>query len=60
MTSIRISSSGGFAGGTYAAGQEDQRIVLSGVDLYSATGVTAGDEAELLKRLIANGTLITD
>jgi Ca2+-binding RTX toxin-like protein len=59
-TSIRISSTGGFTGGTYAAGQEDQRIVLSTLDLYAATGVTAGDEAELLKRLIANGTLVVD
>jgi Ca2+-binding RTX toxin-like protein len=59
-TTLRISSTGGFTGGTYAAGAEDQRIVLSGVDLYAATGVTAGNEAELLRRLLANGTLVVD
>jgi Ca2+-binding RTX toxin-like protein len=59
-TTLRISSTGGFGGGTYAAGQEDQRIVLSGVDLYAATGVAAGNEAELLRRLLANGSLVVD
>ena len=57
-TSIRISSTGGFAGGTYAAGQEDQRIVLTGVDLYGVTGTAT--ETELLQRLLANGTLVVD
>ena len=59
-TTIRVSSSGGFTGGTYAAGAEDQRIVLNGVNLYTATGATAGDETGLLQRLLANGTLIVD
>jgi VCBS repeat-containing protein len=57
-TTIRISSTGGFTGGTYAAGQEDQRIVLSGVNLFSVTGTTT--ETDLLQRLIANGTLVVD
>jgi VCBS repeat-containing protein len=57
-TSIRISSTGGFTGGTYAAGQEDQRIVLTGVDLFGVTGTTT--ESDLLQRLIANGTLVVD
>jgi Ca2+-binding RTX toxin-like protein len=57
-TTIHISSTGGFTGGTYASGAEDQRIVLSGVDLYSATG--AGNETELLQKLLKNGTLIVD
>ncbi|WP_295006694.1 Calx-beta domain-containing protein, partial [uncultured Dechloromonas sp.] len=59
-TELRISKTGGFSGGTYASGAEDQRIVLDGVNLYSATGVAAGDEATLLKTLIKNGTLIVD
>ena len=59
-TTLRISSTGGFTGGTYVAGAEDQRIVLTGVDLYAATGVTAGNEAELLRRMLSNGTLVVD
>ena len=59
-TVIRVSSSGGFAGGNYSTGAEDQRIVLNGVNLYSATSVTAGDEATLLKQLLKSGTLIID
>jgi VCBS repeat-containing protein len=59
-TTLRISSTGGFSGGTYSAAAEDQRIVLTGVDLYAATGVTAGNEAELLRRMLSNGTLVVD
>jgi hypothetical protein len=59
-TTIRISSTGGFAGGTYNAGQEDQRIVLNGVNLYSVTGAAAGNETDLLQRLLANGGLTVD
>ena len=59
-TTLRISSTGGFTGGTYVAGAEDQRIVLTGVDLFAATGVGAGNEAELLRRLLSNGTLVVD
>jgi hypothetical protein len=57
-TTIRISSTGGFTGGTYIAGAEDQSIVLSGVNLYTATG--AGTETQLLQSLLKNGTLIVD
>ena len=59
-TTLRISKTGGFTGGTYAAGAEDQRIVIEGVNLYTATGVTAGNESLLLQTLIKNGTLIVD
>jgi len=59
-TTLRISSTGGFTGGTYVAAAEDQRIVLSGVDLYAASGVTAGNEGELLRRMLSNGTLVVD
>ncbi|MDQ5914759.1 MAG: large repetitive protein, partial [Pseudomonadota bacterium] len=57
-TVIRISTTGGFAGGTYNAAAEDQRITLQGVDLYSATG--AGSETQLLQQLLRNGTLVVD
>ncbi|QSI78358.1 VCBS domain-containing protein [Niveibacterium microcysteis] len=59
-TVLHISKSGGFTGGTFSAGAEDQTIVLQGVNLYTATSVTAGDESTLLKTLIKNGTLIVD
>jgi VCBS repeat-containing protein len=59
-TTINVSSTGGFTGGAYAPGAEDQRIVLTGVDLYSATGSTAGNETQLLQALLKNGTLIVD
>jgi T1SS-143 domain-containing protein len=60
-TTIRISTSGGFAGGTYAAGAEDQRIVLDGVDIRSALGLvgTAGDD-QIIQELLTRGKLITD
>ena len=59
-TELRISKTGGFTGGTYTAGAEDQRIVIDGVNLYSVTGVTAGDETNLLKTLLKNGNLLID
>ena len=57
-TTIRISANGGFTGGAYSAAQEDQRIVLTGVNLFAATGTA--NEADLLQRLLANGTLVVD
>ena len=59
-TEIRISSTGGFSGGTYSAAAEDQRIVLTGVNLYTATGAVAGNETDLIQRLLANGSLVVD
>ena len=59
-TTIRVSSTGGFTGGTYSSGAEDQRIVLTGVDLYAVTGAGAGNETALLQTLLRNGTLIVD
>ncbi|MGZ8251426.1 MAG: beta strand repeat-containing protein [Methylophilaceae bacterium] len=57
-TTIHISSTGGFTGGNYAAGNEDARIVLNNVDLFAATGMT--NEANLLQNLIQNNKLIID
>jgi Ca2+-binding RTX toxin-like protein len=59
-TTLRISKAGGFTGGTNPDGAEDQRIVIEGVNLYSATGVASGNEALLLQTLIKNGTLVID
>jgi VCBS repeat-containing protein len=57
-TTIHISSTGGFTGGTYAPAAEDQRIVLTGVDLFNLTGTAT--EATLLQALLKNGTLVVD
>ena len=59
-TVIRVSSTGGFTGGTYGAGAEDQRITLSGANLYSAYGITAGDDAALIQKLLTDGKLKVD
>ncbi|MDT7513499.1 beta strand repeat-containing protein [Rhodoferax mekongensis] len=59
-TEIRISTTGGFTGGTYSAAAEDQRIILNNVNLYTAVGTTSGNETLLLQTLIRNGTLLLD
>ncbi|ADI29102.1 retention module-containing protein [Methylotenera versatilis] len=65
QTTMHISSTGHFNGtnatGTnFVAGQEDQTIIFKGVDLYTATGATAGNETQLLQALLKNGTLVVD
>jgi Ca2+-binding RTX toxin-like protein len=57
-TEIHISSSGTFASGNYSVGNEDARIVLAGVDLFTATGTTT--EAALINNLISQNKLIID
>jgi Ca2+-binding RTX toxin-like protein len=60
-TEIRISSSGSFAGGAYAAGSEDQRIVLDGVDLRATLGLGANpSDLQIINELITRGKLVTD
>ncbi|TCJ16325.1 retention module-containing protein [Parasulfuritortus cantonensis] len=59
-TVIRVSSTGGFTGGTYDAAAEDQRIVLQNVDLYDQYGVSHGQDAELIKVMLKQGGLVTD
>lgn len=56
-TDIRISNTGGFTGGTFVAGAENQRITIAG-NLFTETGTTA--EATLLTTLIAQNKLIID
>jgi VCBS repeat-containing protein len=57
-TVINVSSTGGFTGGTYSAGAEDQRIVLTNVNLFTATGT--GNEGALIQEMLKNGSLIVD
>ena len=61
-TVLRISSTGGFTGGNYAAGAEDQRIVFQGVaDIRSSLGLVSGaTDTEIIQALISRGKLITD
>jgi Ca2+-binding RTX toxin-like protein len=62
-TIIRISSSGGFTGGVYNAGAEDQRIVLTGVDVRSAAtfGLSASaTDSQIIAELLNRGKLVTD
>jgi len=56
-TLIQISSSGGFTGGTYVAGETDQTIILNGIDLVSAYGTT---DANIITNLLSQGKLVTD
>ena len=60
-TEIRISSSGGFTGGGYVSGTEDQRIVLQGVDIRASLGLTgSATDFQIIAELINRGKLVTD
>ena len=60
-TTIHISSNGQFAGGTYTAAQEDQAIVLQGVDLPTSLGLASGaTDAQIIQELLTRGKLIVD
>ncbi|MES2935388.1 MAG: type I secretion C-terminal target domain-containing protein, partial [Pseudomonadota bacterium] len=53
-TVVHVSSNGGFSGG-YVVGNEDQRIILSGVDL-----TVAGADQAIIQDLLNKGKLIVD
>jgi hypothetical protein len=60
-TIIRISSNGGFVGGTYSAIQEDERITLAGVDLRTTLGLGAGSsDSQVIQELLNRNKLVTD
>ncbi|NTV95090.1 MAG: tandem-95 repeat protein, partial [Thiobacillus sp.] len=59
-TVIRVSSTGGFTDGNYAAGAEDQRITLKDTDLYAQYGVSYGNDAELIGKMMQQGQLVTN
>ena len=59
---LRISTSGGFAGGNYVAGAEDQRITFTGIsNMGTALSLGSGaTDAQIIQELINRGKLITD
>ncbi|WP_310461073.1 Calx-beta domain-containing protein [Sphaerotilus sp.] len=60
-TTIHVSSTGAFAGGTYSSASEDQTIVLSGVDLRASLGLgSTATDADIIGRLLTQGKLIVD
>jgi VCBS repeat-containing protein len=60
-TIVHISSSGGFTNGTYTTGAEDERIMLTGVDLRTGMGlVSTATDAQIIQELLTRGKLITD
>jgi large repetitive protein len=60
-TIIRISSTGGFTGGTYNAAVEDQRITLTGSDLRAGLGLTGtATDNQVLQELLNRGKLVVD
>jgi VCBS repeat-containing protein len=58
-TVIHVSSNGGFANGHYSAAAEDQRITLKEADLYGHYGVAYGNDAELINKMVQQGSLVT-
>ena len=60
-TTIHVSSTGAFAGGTYSAAAEDQTIVLSGVDLRTSLGLAStATDTQIISTLLTQGKLIVD
>jgi Ca2+-binding RTX toxin-like protein len=60
-TTIHISSSGAFANGVYSSAQEDQAIVLQGVNLPTALGLASNaTDSQIIQELITRGKLIVD
>ena len=60
-TTIHISSTGGFTGGVYSAGAEDQTLVLSGVDLRAMVpSAPTPTDAQIISALLTQGKLVVD
>jgi len=59
-THIRISSTGEFADGAYDSTKEDAHIVLSNINLFTATKTAAGNDEQLIGYLTQNNYLLTD
>jgi Mg-chelatase subunit ChlD len=60
-TTIHISANGGFTGGVYNAGAENQTVVLSGVDLPAGLGLgTGATDAQIITALLNQGKLVVD
>jgi Ca2+-binding RTX toxin-like protein len=60
-TTIHVSSAGGFTGGVYTAGNEDQTITLQNVDLRASFGLAASaTDTQIINELLTRGKLVTD
>jgi Ca2+-binding RTX toxin-like protein len=59
-TVVRVSSTGGFAGGTYSVGAHDHTITLSGTDLFASYGAAPGNDSAVLQELLNRSKLIVD
>ncbi|TXI44779.1 calcium-binding protein [Methylophilus sp.] len=59
-TLIHISSTGDFTGGAYDAAKEDAQIILSNINLFTATKTAAGHDAQLIGYLTQNNYLLID
>jgi large repetitive protein len=61
-TILHISSTGGFAGGTYSSSAEDQQIIFQGItNLGNSLGLgTSATDGQIIQELITRGKLITD
>ena len=61
QTVIRISTTGGFANGNYAAGAEDQRITLTNLNLRTDLGLAANaTDDQVINQLIGRNKLVVD
>ncbi len=60
-TVIRVSTTGGFANGSYASGADHQQILLEGVNLRSGLGLDANASgAQIIGKLLESGKLLVD
>ncbi|RZI79574.1 MAG: type I secretion C-terminal target domain-containing protein, partial [Rubrivivax sp.] len=60
-TIIRVSPTGGFTNGTYAAGSDTQRIVLEGVDIRTGLGLANNaSDTQIITKLLQDGKLLVD
>ncbi len=60
-TVIHVSTTGGFKGGDYSAGAEDQRIVLADVNLRADLGLqSSSSDNQIIEELFKRGKLVTD
>ncbi|MES1162438.1 MAG: type I secretion C-terminal target domain-containing protein, partial [Rhizobacter sp.] len=60
-TVIHVSSTGGFANGSYSAASEDETITLQNVDLRAALGLGSGaTDNQIITELLTRNKLVTD
>jgi hypothetical protein len=58
---VRVSATGGFTNGTYASGQETQRIVLEGVNIRTDIGLAANaTDDQIIVKLLQQNKLLVD